>query len=92
MIFSVDKFRSSYPSGTDIKIGDEYALLSDITPGKYRHKQTPVTLDMCRTNIRFCWLMGSVGGWVFVLDVTSWERRKFYISSAHSYVICCRWC
>ena len=23
------------------------------------------------------------GGWVFVLDVTSWERRKFYILVRH---------
>ena len=26
--------------------------------------------DMCRTNIKFPTLMGSVGGWFFVVDVT----------------------
>ena len=35
-------------------------------------------------NIKFCWLMHPLGGWVFVMDVTKWKRRKFYISSAHS--------
>ena len=35
--------------------------------------------------IKFPTLMRSVGGWVFLLDVTRGERRKFYISSAHSY-------
>ena len=28
--------------------------------------------------MEFCWLMGPVGGWVFVLDVTNGERRKFH--------------
>ena len=25
---------------------------------------------ICAEQIKFCWLMGSVGGWVFVVDVT----------------------
>ena len=32
---------------------------------------------ICAELIKFSTLMGSVGGWVFVVDVTSWERRKF---------------
>ena len=41
-------------------------------------KNVNTILDVCRTNINFPTLMGSVGGWVFVLDVTRGERRKIH--------------
>ena len=37
-------------------------------------------MGKCPTNIQRVAAMGSVGGWVFVLDVTKGlERRKFYL-------------
>ena len=39
-----------------------------------------INFDMWWSNIKFPTLMGSVGGWVFVLDVTrGLNRRKFYL-------------
>ena len=34
---------------------------------------------MCRTNIKFPTLIGSVGGWVFVVDVTRGSVGKFIL-------------
>ena len=30
--------------------------------------------QICADLMEFCWLMGSAGAWVNILDVTRWER------------------
>ena len=46
-------------------------------------------MGKCRTDIKFPTLMGSVGGWVFVMDVIrAVEAYEIPLGWAHNYTTC----